>query len=107
MERSGTVWSGTLALRDASVGGQQAGDIEIRPRGQLEKIEIKIFENTKNEILIFSNMLFVRYPWGLWGFGNVSKTLLAMSFGRSAARCLYEGILKSFGRPPEKEKIAF
>ena len=45
MERLGTVWNGTLALRDASVGGQQAGEIEIRPRGRLEKIEIKIFEN--------------------------------------------------------------
>ena len=72
-ERLGTVWNGTLALRDASVGGQQAGDIEIRPRGRLEKIEIKNFENTKNEILIFSNMLFVRYPWKMWGLGNVSK----------------------------------
>ena len=45
MERPGTVWSGTLALSDASVGGQQAGDIEIRPRGRLEKIGIHFLKN--------------------------------------------------------------
>ena len=32
----------------------------------------------KNKIWTSSNMLSIRYPWTLWGLGNVSKTFLAM-----------------------------
>ena len=47
-ERLGTVWNGLdrHAIAQRRVSGQPAGgEIEIRTRGRLEKIEIEIFEN--------------------------------------------------------------
>ena len=41
-------------------------------------MESVFFEKYKNEFLIFLNMLSVRYPWTLWGLGNVPNTFLEM-----------------------------
>ena len=56
-----------------------------RKFSKIEKSRSKILKIMKNTIWIFPSMLFVRYPWTLWGLGNISQRLPAVFFGRSAA----------------------
>ena len=55
-----------------------------RKSPKIEKSRSKVWKIMKILIFcIFSCMLFVRYPWMLWGLGNVSKRLLTVFFGRA------------------------
>ena len=38
---------------------------------KIKKSSLEILKIMKNQFWIFSSMLFVRYPWILWGLGNV------------------------------------
>ena len=50
-------------------------------------------------------MVFVRYPWKLWGLGNVSKRFMTVFFRRLRDLCPSGSILKPFRRPTESKNL--
>ena len=75
LERPGTVWNGTLALRDASVGGQQAGRAKSASGRKILKIEVKNFEKMKKwKFKIFKYDVSTLFLYSL-GHSGVSESL--------------------------------
>ena len=72
-ERPGTVWDDTLALRDTSVGGQQAGRSKSASGRKIPKIELQNFEKVgKWKFKIFKYGVSTLFPYTdiVWGVGE-------------------------------------